>query len=172
MSQTYEVMDFKIGTFQDNYGNTWCNMALKGQGEPITIVLKDPTTVKVGDSLTGDIKDATSKANKPYLRFYKEKQEGGYSNSSQGTTKPKQTDEYWSDKDAGIKAQMAVKASANLWSNKEWSIKDIEETAISLLNIVEKIKVSSNSEPVTGQDEVHDFDINDQDIINLDDIPF
>lgn len=75
MSDTYRVTSFKTGTFKDDYGNTWCSMSLEGFGEPVTIVLKDPSTVHVGSELYGRIEQAKKKNGGEYWRFKKEQKE-------------------------------------------------------------------------------------------------
>lgn len=74
----YELTALDTGEpnpFKDDYGNTWCTAVFLGIGEPVKWVIKDPSTVKVGETYYGEIKEMKSKANKPYLRFYKAKKE-------------------------------------------------------------------------------------------------
>jgi len=75
MARDYEVLDFKKGTFKDDYGNWYCNMALKGVGEPVTIAVKDPTQFETGMTLYGTIETKTSRAGKEYLKFKREQKE-------------------------------------------------------------------------------------------------
>jgi hypothetical protein len=82
MAQDYEILDFKKGTFQDNYGNYWCDMALKGFGEPVRIAVKDPTEFHEGMSLYGVVEEKESKAGKSYYRFKREKKEETSASSS------------------------------------------------------------------------------------------
>ena len=71
MAQEYEVTWFQPTDFADNHNNYWCNVAFQGVSEPLKWVVKDPTKVKVGDKVFGEIKEQTSKAGKPYQRFYR-----------------------------------------------------------------------------------------------------
>jgi len=75
MAQDYKVLDFKKGTYQDNYGNYWCDMALEGFGEPVRIAVKDPMEFSTGMTLYGIIETKTSQAGKEYYRFKREKKE-------------------------------------------------------------------------------------------------
>lgn len=70
--QEFEVMGLERSDFHDDFGNEWTNVAFVGHSsEPIKWVLKEPSKVKVGDKVYGEIVTKTSKAGKPYLRFYK-----------------------------------------------------------------------------------------------------
>jgi len=62
MAQEYEVTWFQPTDFADNHNNYWCNVAFQGVSEPLKWVVKDPTKVKVGDKVFGEIKEQTSKA--------------------------------------------------------------------------------------------------------------
>ena len=142
MAKEYEVLQFKAGNFQDNFGNTWCDMALKGVSEPVRIVVKDPTTIKDGDTLYGEIKEQTSKAGKTYLRFHREKPEDQQSFTPRGGShKPS----YQPRDDAGIKAQFAIKAAIQYQPDGA-TLKDVEEAAIAFFKMVDRVK---NSEAVT-----------------------
>lgn len=88
-AQEYEITEFRKGDFQDNYGNTWCDMVLLGVGEPVRIVVKNPLDEQytVGNKLYGEIKEVTSKAGKAYKRFYREErpeQTQGFHGSNSG----------------------------------------------------------------------------------------
>jgi hypothetical protein len=83
MAKDYTVNQFKVGTFTDPNGNTWCDMALQGVGEPVKIVVKDPTKFHDGMELYGKIEEKTSKAGKTYLRFYREQKQDA---PAQGST--------------------------------------------------------------------------------------
>ncbi len=145
MAQEYTVTQFKIGDFQDNYGNTWCDMAIQGFGEPVRIVVKDPLSVKEGDTLYGEIKEMTSKAGKPYNRFYREQREDAQQQNF-GTKK-----EWQPRDDAAIKAQFAIKA-AIAYQPAGAPIKDVEEAAKSFYEMVNRVKgVSPQTEiPTSG----------------------
>lgn len=106
MAQEYTVLQFKKGDFQDAHGNYWCDMALEGVGEPVRIVVKDPMQYSDGMVLYGEVKEMTSKAGKPYNRFYREQRPEGQ--QSLPTNKPQQSDQYWEDRNDAIKAQWAL----------------------------------------------------------------
>lgn len=74
-AQTYRVTSFKVTDFTDNYGNSWVNTSLEGHGEPVTMVVKDPSTIEVGKEFYGSIYQATGKSGKQYWRFKRESQE-------------------------------------------------------------------------------------------------
>lgn len=65
-------MSLEKSDFQDQHGNYWCTAAFEGVSEPVRWVLKDPMKVHEGETYYGEIKDATSKAGRTYLRFYKQ----------------------------------------------------------------------------------------------------
>lgn len=75
MNKDYKVNQFKPSDFRDQNGNYWCDMALAGVGEPVKIVVKDPTKFHDGMDLYGKIEEKTSKAGKPYLRFFREQKQ-------------------------------------------------------------------------------------------------
>lgn len=78
MAQKYRVLSFKTTDFKDNYGNSWVNVALEGHGEPVTMVVKDPSSIEVGKEFYGSIYKATGKSGKDYWRFKREEQEQSY----------------------------------------------------------------------------------------------
>ncbi len=74
----YTLKFLEATDFKDNYQNTWCNAAFEGISEPVTWVLKDPSTVKEGEKYYGEIKVTTAKSGRNYLRFKRlEQPEGG-----------------------------------------------------------------------------------------------
>lgn len=197
MAQEYEVTQFKKGDFQDPHGNYWCDMALKGVGEPVRIVVKDPTQFHDGMSIYGNITDETSKAGKPYQRFRREQRPDDEQPSKPPVTytKDKPTEEYWEDKNSAIKAQWAIGQAIKLQTafavqKKDPALlasKEVEDAAKYLFGMVERVKgteapkaPSSPSVSVEDQvaqeqakrdaDLVHAFD--DGTPVNLDDIPF
>jgi hypothetical protein len=108
MAQRYTVRELEKSDFQDMHGNYWCTANLEGVSEPVKWVLKDPTKIEIGQSYYGEIKDATSKAGKPYLRFYKQQppedgQAGGSSSSSTST---------WKDNSDGQRQGMCINNAA------------------------------------------------------------
>ena len=87
--QEYKLRSFDKGDYTDNYGNYWCTAAFEGIGEPVKWVVKDPTSIREGETYYGEVKELTSKQGKPYLRFYKKPrpdapQGGNSSNSASG----------------------------------------------------------------------------------------
>jgi hypothetical protein len=181
----YKLKNFKVGDFQDQHGNTWCDAILEGVGEPVKWVVKDPTKVTVGQSYYGEVKEMTSKAGKPYLRFYKQQKP-----DQAPQTGGQQTDEYWEDRNNSIRAQFAIKTAVELLKNPEAT--DITEELIEgwakkFYNMVDRVATDKPSEApknvvsVASDDDFPDEphldppEINDIDTdkpINLDEIPF
>lgn len=163
MSQDYKLLQFKPSDFQDQHGNTWCDVAFEGISEPVKWVVKDPARVEVGKSYFGRIEQKTSKANKPYQRFYAEKKEEA--------PKSEQTDEYWQERNDTIRAQWAIgqavqatelKADANGYDI------DVLDLAGRFFNMVDRVKVSGQNTPIEKPTVIED----EEEVINLDDIPF
>lgn len=75
MGRDYKVLDFKKGTWQDDFGNYWCDMALEGVGEPVRIAVKDPTEFHNGMTLYGSLETKQNKNGSEYLKFKREKNE-------------------------------------------------------------------------------------------------
>lgn len=147
MAQEYEVLQFKKGDFQDNYGNYWCDMALKGVGEPVRIAVKDPTQFQDGMTLYGSVETKTSKAGKEYMKFKREERED---DPDQQSDKPKQSDEYWEDKNSAIKAQFAIKVATEFLKNSEFISDDklfeaTEKYAKEIFAMVDRVKGSEMS---------------------------
>lgn len=159
MAQDYKLVQFKPSDFKDQHGNTWCDVAFEGISEPVKWVVKDPSKPKVGETYYGRIEQKTSKADKPYQRFYAEKKEE--------TTKP--TEEYWADKNDAIKAQFAIKVAVQateLKASDEGYFDDIEHLAKKFFNMVEKVK----GEPTSKEAIVTEEDVDKT--IDLKDIPY
>lgn len=75
MAEYFTVRDFKVGDFKDDNGNVWCNVVFEEQSSTQhRWVVKDPTTVHLGQKVYGHIEEKMSKANKPYTRFYRDKE--------------------------------------------------------------------------------------------------
>jgi hypothetical protein len=140
-----------------------------GVDEPVQINRKPGNPPRTGEVLAGSIEDSE------------------YGKKFKADPKPRPA---FAPKDTGeIKAQMAVKAAANLWSSKDWLLGDIEKTASALFAMVERVKTgTSASVPQQAQsgyekakatveaiktkqpvDEI--FEVTD-DPVNYDDIPF
>lgn len=74
--QLYTIKDFSVGDFKDPNGNTWCEVVFaEDPSEQYRWVVKDPVKVTLGTKVYGHIEEKTSKAGKPYNRFYRDKQE-------------------------------------------------------------------------------------------------
>lgn len=135
-AKEYEVTDIKISDFRDSYNNTWCDMVLMGFGEPVKIVLKDPSTVKIGDKLYGTVNETKSKAGKTYYKFKKE-QRPDYEQRQE------KSDEYWAEKDASIRAQFAIKGAIELVNGQEEKPNEvflaIEQYAKELFSMVDRV---------------------------------
>lgn len=100
--EEYELVQINPSDFQDPHGNTWCDVAFKGISEPVKWVVKDPRSIKEGESYYGEIKDMTSKAGKPYLRFYRSQRPDDHST-------PHSNKKEWTPRDdEAIKAQWAL----------------------------------------------------------------
>lgn len=74
-SREYTLKELRVGDYEDDFGNTWCDAIFAEYGEPVRWVLKEPTGVHEGLKYYGHIEEKTSKANKPYNRFYRDKPE-------------------------------------------------------------------------------------------------
>jgi hypothetical protein len=163
----YKLIQFKPSDFKDQHGNTWCDVAFEGVSEPVKWVVKDPSKAEVGKSYYGEIEQKTSKAGKPYQRFYSK-------------TKPEQDskDEYWEDKNKNIKAQwaigQAVKAT-EIKADQDGYERDVENLAHTFFSMVDRI--AHKDIPQEMDDKIgnpvqdHANEYNDEPI-NLDEIPF
>lgn len=136
MAQEYTVLQFKKGDFQDNHGNYWCDMALEGVGEPVRIVVKDPMQYSDGMVLYGEVKEMTSKAGKPYNRFYREQRPDGASPTQTSLPKAQQSDQYWEDRNDAIKAQWALGRSYEKHGATPEAIKDAKWLFENASNVV------------------------------------
>lgn len=186
MAQDYKVLQFKKGDFQDDHGNYWCDMALEGVGEPVRIVVKDPTQFHSDMTLYGTIEDKVSRAGKDYLKFKREKREEQteFHDRAGGQKAPQtQDDGYWDDKNAQIRAQWAIGQAVN-FTGPENSMQDIENAAKTFFAMVDRVKGSNGLKaegvkvtPIESQDDLtkrpldNVLDVTDAPI-NLDDIPF
>lgn len=99
----YELTEFKSSDFKDQNGNVWCDAVFLGVGEPVKWVVKDPSKVVVGQKYYGKITDETSKANKPYQRFRREKRP-----EDQAQPQGKSKRDWQPRDDAAIRAQWAI----------------------------------------------------------------
>jgi hypothetical protein len=114
MAQDYKVLQFKKGDFRDNNNNYWCDMALHGVGEPVRIVVKDPTQYHDGMELYGRVEEKTSQAGKQYLRFYREQKDDNQASFTASTSTPpapsgQPVKKEWQPRDDNaIRAQWAI----------------------------------------------------------------
>lgn len=162
MAQEYELTSFKVSDFKDDHGNTWCDATFKGFGEPMKWVVKDPSRAEIGKVYYGRIEEKTSKAGRPYNRFYTE---------AKPETEGKPTDEYWAAKQAEIKAEWSIGQAIQYTAGKDVSLDTIEDIAADLFAMVERIKAGRVvSDTEKDEDEV--FDPDETETINLDEIPF
>lgn len=161
MSENYVLKSFKVGDFKDNYGNTWCEAIFEGYGEPVKWVVKDPSRIKEGETYYGRVEDKTSKAGKPYARFYAEQKED--------SPKPKQDDAYWQDKQDTIMAEWAIGqavSASELKASDDNYFADIEHLANQFFKMVDR---------VAKQEPAPDPALTDEDYkeeISVDDIPY
>lgn len=172
MAQEYEITTYEAGDFRDPHGNYWCTIGIPGYGEPIKIVLKDPTKTKVGDKIYGEVKEQTSKMGKPYLRFYKATRPEGQNASGDDISSG------WKDNSDGMRQGMCFN-NATLFVNmmladekpnkpspEEWA--ELVHAHAQALYMKGDLKAEGKTEaPV---DKV--FPVREEQPINLDDIPF
>lgn len=179
MSQDYELTSFKTSDFKDTFGNTWCDVAFLGVSEPVKWVVKDVSKPQIGRTYYGRIEEKTSKAGKPYLRFYTEQKD----------EEKQKKDEYWDDKNLTIRAQWAIGQAVSVageYPSADILIKDENAGTVYLDNVeylageffamadrVKGGKEAPKEAPVAKDKdgvEVTDKDLDEP--INLDDIPF
>jgi len=183
MAQEYILRSFEKGDFQDAHGNYWCTAAFEGFGEPVKWVVKDPTKPQEGRSYYGEITEQTSKAGKPYWRFYKKQRQDAPQNAA-GTA--------WKDTSDGQRQGMCMNNAAayiNLRNaNEDMPAKDwaamVHEFAKALYELgglenTPEVEVAGqqrtlvemfNETRAAREDTVHP--VNEDEPINLDDIPF
>ena len=145
--QDYTIIQFKKGDFQDNHGNYWCDAVFKGVGEPVKMVVKDPTSFTDNMSVYGEIKQLTSKAGKEYNRFYRSpKPETDESTSDSKVATTSTTKSNWTPRDDDrIVAQWAIGQAVQFEStrnNTKINTEDIEKTAKDFYSMVERVKTS------------------------------
>lgn len=144
MGQYYKLKDFKVGDYKDPNGNTWCNAVFEGHGEPVRWVVKEPEKIVLGSNYYGHMEDKMSQADKPYVRFYREKEPETSSTATQSPSNSSIPTVDWDAKNKDIRAQMAVKTAAVLYANnKEWNLDDLEHTARELYTMVDRVKLGT-----------------------------
>lgn len=153
MAETYKIKDLKVSDFQDPNGNTAVNMALEGVGEPVTIFVKDPTKMHEGDELYGNIVEKTSRAGKPYQRFYKEQKED--SNFQKKDYQAPAKKEYQPRDDCAIQAQWAIGQAVQVFVNGQIEHESIEAQAKDFFAMIDRVKIGkADAEP--SDDEMND----------------
>jgi hypothetical protein len=168
MAQEYVIRAWEKGDFQDNHGNYWCTAVFEGVGEPVKVVVKDPTKFNVDDKLYGDVTEQKSKAGNTYLRFKRVSN----TEAPQGGSKPQgQSDEYWEEKNAQIKAQWAI-GKAIEWGRGDKDEVNIERDAKILFAMVDRVSGKEQPQESTEDAEAKSLaDSLDKGVqINLDDV--
>lgn len=141
--QNYKLKDFKVSDFKDDFGNTWCEAIFEGVGEPVKWVLKEPSSVTLDVEYYGEIKEMTSKAGKPYNRFYRAKPEDVP--QSRGTQSSSKTLDYEPSTNARWAIGMAYRACIQVTGTLDGAGGDfpfelVEEHAKKLVEMFERIK--------------------------------
>ena len=155
-NKDYKIVVFEKGDFKDDNGNFWCNIGLDGEmNEPVRIVVKDPmdTAFTAGLSIYGHIEVKTSKAGKPYRRFYREKKPDVSPASNQA---PVTQSKYTSNDDVqeSIARSVALKAAVDLCaSNAVRSEVTVLETADKFLAWLTKAPQPQKSNVVQYSDD-------------------
>lgn len=171
MAQDYVLRSFKKEDFQDAHGNYWCTAAFEGVGEPVKWVVKNPMSIQEGQTYYGEIKELTSKAGKPYMRFYKQQKPDGALTSSNA---PSERSGGYKDNSDGQRQGMCINNAAtfitsqnteNTMTPAEWA-EMVYEFASALYQKGE-LKAAETAKP-----DVVITDINEDEPINLNDIPF
>lgn len=111
----------------------YVNVKVKEHDKPISVGKKDPTTLRVGDTLHGTI----TPTDLPSDRF-KAEQPTEQEKPSEGS--------YWAEKDKAIRAQWAIGQAVqlNIATGKMDSGK-IEEHAKALFSMVDRVKLGENT---------------------------
>ena len=176
MSQEYKVIQLSQDKAKEWNGPNgvifYKKAKLEGHEKPVEIGKKTKDGLKVGDTIYGHI-EATDYVTDKFKSDSRPQAQA----SSQA---PKQTDEYWADKDAGIKAQFAIKAAIAYTAvvyNKDDAEKldtegNIERLAKDFFAMVDRVKLGEQD--MEDRNDIGDgvLDKDDVDVINLDDIPF
>lgn len=142
MNKTYTLTAFEKGDFTDPHGNIWCTGVLQGIGEPVKMVVKDPSRFEAGMELFGEVKTVPTKKDptKSYLRFYRAKPDEQQGFNNQGGGKPSRDDNH-------IRAQWAIGQSMVWQSTRSTSglvkVEEIEVLAKELYSMVDRVKNSN-----------------------------
>jgi hypothetical protein len=157
MPQDYEVLQFKAGDYQDNNQNFWCDMALRGVGEPVRIVVRDPSQFHDGMTLYGKVTEETSRAGKSYLRFRREQKPEQTTPQvvALGATPPAPKTE-WQPKDQNaIRAQWAIGQACGLCDKFEPNaILQVAQTLYEMVDVVKRPKADAPEMGLTPEEEV------------------
>lgn len=160
--QEYILKDFKVSDFKDDYGNTWCEAIFEDVGEPVKWVLKDPASVTLGVAYYGEIKEMTSKAGKPYNRFYRAKPEDVPQKAAQGASKvldyEPSTNARWA---IGMAYRAYIQVTGSIDSaSGDFPFEEVEKHAKELVSMFERVKdgktsidsmIKSDVQPTSGR---------------------
>lgn len=165
----YTLSEVKNSDFQDPHGNYWLNVAFEEFGEPVSLVVKDPSKFTEGMTLNGEIKQVAKKnGNGTYNRFYRDKpQDFGGQRSA-----PKQ--EWKARDDKAIQAQWAI-GQANLQVANgvidAGDLKAVEDLAKEFFNMIDRVKTAQPTGTQTN--DLPPIELyNDEAKVDLADIPF
>jgi hypothetical protein len=183
MGQEYKLRTFDKGDYTDPHGNYWCTATFEGLGEPVKWVVKDPTKVHEGQTVYGEIKEMTSKAGKPYMRFYKQQRPDG---EPTGNTPSSERSSGYKDNSDGMRQGMCINNATqfvNVMSERletpmapeEWAEAVYAHAqALYLKGDLKKAAEVTNenlqSVGLAKQDAV--YELNEEQPIDLNDIPF
>lgn len=146
MPQELKLTLFEKGDFQDPHGNYWCNATFElpdGTIEDhVKWVVKDPMSVKVGESYYGRLEEQVSKSNKPYLRFRREQRpDNEQPTPAQLSAVAKNT---WQPRDdSHIRAQWAIGQAMVVFDKEVTNYRQVEEIATHLFKMVDRVKESN-----------------------------
>jgi hypothetical protein len=166
-SYTISAVSPRVDEYSTKYGPMkGYKVKFQQTGETVVTVNQKAATKPpmAGETLDGSID--MNDAHGP--KFKKEFNQGGFGDSKPST--PGQTSTPRDD--MAIRAQFAIKAAVELHKGKEWDLGDIYTTAKDLFDMIDKVK-DSNKQPVLDRSQVDEvFPVNEEEQINLDDIPF
>lgn len=172
MAKEYELTAFEKSDYKDTNGNYWCTAVFMGEGEPVKWVMKAETIpkIQVGNKYYGRIEDWTSSKGKTMPRFYTEKRQDA--NASQPTNQ--QSDEYWDDRNAAIRAQWAINQSREYIQHmlgENAKLTEILDTAKVFYGMVDQVSGKEVTEEAKVGKAVSDM-VDNGAAINLDEVPY
>lgn len=148
----YTLKDVQVSDFRDPHGNSWLNVAFEEFGEPVALVVKDPSKFSVGYKLDGEIKAVTGKSGKTYNRFFRDKPQDFNGGQASGEKKYQPGDGNWKKKefvprdDHAIQAQWAI-GQANLQVvNGLVEPQAVEELAKDFYAMIDRVKAGEVKE--------------------------